>query len=421
MFRKHHPRSGARPGTLLIPPDAVPTRIRVVKYSRRTIVDEPARDVANLLGELSDDHVTWIDVQGFSDGTELEQIAKQFNIHPLAMEDIVNVPQRPKTESYPPQLLVITRHVSRVDGMDLRIGQLSMVIGPNFVLTFDDAYSDRLDVVRERLECPASRLRCNGADYLAYVILDTVVDEMYPVLSYFGERLEQLEQLVVERPDPKLLQQVNQIKNRLVNLRRSFWPQREAVRSLVLDETGLMSEMTRTFLRDTHDHCVQVSEVVEMYRETASGLLGLYMSAVAHRSNEVMKVLTIMSSIFVPLTFVAGIYGMNFEHMPELSFGWSYPAVWVLMLSIAVGMLLFFHRRGWIQVSRLTAAERDASAAGVETGGKRKGARASHQLRILDHDQSARATADASSVSQDPPASNDASSHSIRPRRRSAA
>lgn len=422
MFRKYHPRSGARPGTLLIPPGAPPTRIRVVKYSPDSLADDRAADVAGLHNELGGagggDHVVWIDVQGFGDGSELEQIARQFDIHPLAMEDIVNVPQRPKAEAHGAHLLVITRHADRVTGGSSQGGQLSIVVGPGYVLTFDDAYHDRLEAVRQRLESPSSRLRNHGADYLAYALLDTIVDEYYPVLSTYGERLEQLERFVVEKPDPRLLQEINMIKNRLVNLRRTFWPQQDAVRSLVLDETGLIGETARTFLRDTYDHCVQISEVVEMYRETATGLLNLYMSAVAHRSNEVMKVLTIMSSIFVPMTFVAGVYGMNFENMPELGFAWSYPAIWAVMLGSAAGMLWFFHRKGWIQVSRLLDAPDAETRDSVDGLAK---VPAGEQLRVLDHDQLLPGSATAAAEPVRGPAADETAGRVIQPRRRHAA
>lgn len=385
MFRKHHPRAGSRPGTLLIPPDAPDARIRVVQYQRESVTEMTVHDPARLRQLVRPEHVTWIDVQGFGDGEVLQQIAEQFGIHPLAMEDIVNVPQRPKTEYYGQQLLIIARQVLDAETGQVTIGQLSMVVGPGYVITFDDHHHDRLECVRQRIASPSARLRRNGADYLAYVLLDTIVDAWYPVLTSYGERLEALEDRVVSQPHPALLRQVNRLKNHLAELRRSIWPQRDAVRSLLADESGILTETSRTFLRDTYDHCVQISEAIETYRETATGLLNLYLSAVAHRSNEVMKVLTIMSSIFVPMTFVAGVYGMNFEHMPELQFAWSYPAVWGLMLATAGGMLWYFRWKGWIRMAKLSDWD-PAGEVNSRTSPPSENAR--RPFRVLEHDKS---------------------------------
>ena len=348
MFRKQHPEIGARPGTLVISSDALPSRIRVVQYSRDKVREERIRDVAALEGRIDSQSITWVDVQGLGSADAMQALARIFKIHPLAMEDVVNSPQRPKAEPYDQSLLVIFRAVQMCGPLQIELEQVSLIVGPNYVLTFHDRYDDVLDPVRRRIRRTGARLRQHGSDYLAYAILDTVLDAYYPAMEALGDQLAQLEDLVIERPEPRLLRQLNLAKNRLMNLRRSIWPQREALQSLVRDEHPLISEPVRVFLRDTTDHCVQTSEVVEMYRDMVTGLLNTYLSSVGHRSNEVMKVLTIMSSIFVPLTFVAGIYGMNFEHMPELQVRWAYPAVWLMMASMVLGMLTFFRRKGWI-------------------------------------------------------------------------
>ncbi len=383
MFSKRHPRAGARPGTLLISDDAATTRVRVVRYSRSGVTSETSSDVTNLRDSISPGEVTWIDVQGFADEDVLEDLAEQFEIHPLAMEDVVNVPQRPKSEPYAEHLLIIVRLAPRLDVEDAPANQLSMFIGRDYVITFQNRYSDQFDPVVQRIQCPTARLRENGTDYLAYAILDTAVDRYYPLLEVVGEQLETLERQVLSDPHPDMLRRINKIKNRLMNLRRILWPQREAVRSLLSDENELISEEVRTFLRDTYDHCIQIADVVEMYRELAAGLLTMYLSAVAHRSNEIMKVLTIMSSVFVPLTFVAGIYGMNFEHMPELGLSWSYPLVWCVMGTTAFGMLGFFYRKGWFHISRLP----DESPMPSQGTGAGSGSQPSMRIRILDRDQ----------------------------------
>jgi magnesium transporter len=355
MFRKQHPAAGARPGTLLIAADAPPPRIQAVRYNREVVHEETLQDLSRLSRPTSSSSVLWLDVQGFGDEKLLQIIARRFGIHPLAMEDVVNVPQRPKVEIYGDQLLIITRSLALPGRLQIEASQISIILGPNYVLTFQERYGDLLMPVRQRLARRSARLRRNGSDYLAYALLDTVVDATYPVMESLGEQLEELEREILNRPQPEILGRINRVKNQLVNLRRTIWPQRDTARALVQDDIGLISEDVRTFLRDTHDHCVQISEVVEMYRDIAAGLLNTYMSAVAHRSNEVMKVLTIMSSIFVPLTFIAGIYGMNFDNMPELGFRWAYPAVWLTMLAVACGMLGFFHQKGWIRILPLRA------------------------------------------------------------------
>ncbi len=384
MFRKHHPQPGSRPGTLLIAPDAPATRVRVVRYSRDSVVDQEISDISEVRLDAPKDEVTWIDVQGFGDEALLQQIAERFHIHPLAMEDVVNAPQRPKAELYSGQLLIIVRIVTMPTAMDVGVSQLGMIVGPQYVITFQDQYNDRFEPVLQRIARPTARLRQNGPSYLAYAILDTAVDAAYPVLESLGEQLEWLERQVIANPQPQLLSQVNRIRNRLVDVRRATWPQRDAVQALLVIDNDLIRDEVKVFLRDTYDHCVQTAEVIEMYRETASGLLNTYLSSVAHRSNEVMKVLTMMSSIFVPLTFIAGIYGMNFEHMPELSLTWMYPGVWCVMLATAAGMLWFFRRRGWISISRLNDAQHLDEAASPDLRNQPSPAA---RVRILEHDQ----------------------------------
>ena len=365
MFRKRHPETGACPGTLLIPHDAPPTSIRMLQFSADCATDHWVEDIERL--QTEPEQVTWIDVQGFGDESTLTAIAEKFDIHPLAMEDIVNVPQRPKVVSYPHQTLIIARAVTGTEDVNARATQVSLVVGHDYVITFRHELSNLFEPVRARIGNPATRLRKSGADYLAYVIIDTAIDSLYPVLARFGERLETIEEGILSNPQPTCLQSINATRNQLMQLRRTIWPLRDAVRSLIHEDSPLIGETSQAFLRDTHDHCEQIADVLEMYRDVATGLLNTYMSAVAHRSNEIMKVLTIISSIFVPMTFVAGVYGMNFEHMPELALSFSYPMVWVIMLTIAVTMLWYFHRKRWLSVSPLNAGNNDQQASGRES------------------------------------------------------
>ena len=349
LFKKRHPKVGARPGTLVIADDAPAPRIRMIRFDRDDVQEQNIDDPEELAVATEPGKVTWIDVQGFGDEAVIRAIGELFAIHPLAMEDVVNMPQRPKTETYDNQALIITRMVKMQGASAVDMEQVTLILGDHYVLTFQERYGDILDPIRQRIRTGKGRpIRRSGPAYLAYALVDTIVDGYYPVIEALGEHIEQLERVVMEDPSDEVLRELNRTKNMLVNLRRAVWPQREAVNSLIRDENPLISDEVRVFLRDTYDHCVQTAEVIEMYREMATGLMNTFLSSMANRTNEVMKVLTIMASVFIPLTFLAGIYGMNFEHMPELHVKWAYPLVWVTMFAVATGMLAYFYRKGWL-------------------------------------------------------------------------
>lgn len=305
-------------------------------------------DLNQLQEAFSENTVTWVDVQGLGDQKLLESMGEMFGLHALMLEDIVNVPQRAKVEAYDQQLLMIIKMVDSNPASLIEFEQVSIVLSGHFVITFQERYGDVLDPVRRRIRNTSGQLRKNGADYLAYAIADTIIDAYYHVLEVIGERLEVLEDEVIQRPTPELLQELNRTRNRLTNLRRGMRPQREALNQIIRGDFAFLSDNVRMYFRDTYDHCVQTTEVVEMYREMMSGLMNTYLSAVANRTNDVMKVLTIVSTIFIPLTFLAGIYGMNFEHMPELHFRWGYPLVWFAMLGTSGLMVWYFRQLGWL-------------------------------------------------------------------------
>jgi magnesium transporter len=225
---------------------------------------------------------------------------------------------------------------------------VSLVLGRRFLLTFQERLGDVLDPVRERIRQGIGPIRRAGPDYLAYAVIDAVIDGYYPILEQFGERLEALEDDVVLSPTPLLLRRIHHVKRELLDIRRAVWPQREAVSAVIRGDHELVGQEVRTYFRDVYDHCIQIMDVVETYRELAGGLMDVYLSSVSNRQNEVMKVLTVMASIFIPLTFLAGIYGMNFEHMPELHKRWAYPILLAVMAGVAGVMLLFFYRKGWL-------------------------------------------------------------------------
>ena len=378
QFRKRQPQIGARPGTLVIADDAPRPRIHLIRFSEHEVHECDVDSVDELTGAIEPGKVAWIDVHVFSDEAVLRELGELFSIHPLAMEDVVNVPQRPKTELYDGQILIVTRMVRTTDAELLDLEQVTLVLGENYVLSFQERYGDVLDPVRQRIRHgQGRRIRTQGPSYLAYAIVDTIIDAYYPVIEKLGDHLEQLETAIMETPTNELLRELTRTKNLLVNLRRAVWPQREAVNALIREETELIGEEVRVFLRDTYDHCLQTAEAIEVYRDMTTGLMNTYLSSIANRTNDVMKVLTIMASVFIPLTFLAGIYGMNFEHMPELHVKWAYPLVWLTMLAVGGGMLAAFWRKGWISLDDIglggwrrkrAVAARDTAAASESRG-----------------------------------------------------
>ncbi len=348
MFHKENPPAGSRPGTLAIPPGSPPPEIYVVEYSAESVRQRQVEDVEELAKLRRNGVRTWVDVRGLGDEAVLYRLGELFGLHPLALEDAVNVPQRAKTEVYEHQQVVIARIPALDDDGRVQVPQVCLVIGPHYLLTFQERYFGFFEPVRERLRVGIGPIRRSGPDYLAYALVDTLIDRYFPIAERLAHELEELEDRVVENPEPEDLASIHRIRRQLSVIRRVGWPQREAIRSLVRDETPFVSDAVRVFLRDTESHIAQIMELVDSSREMAVGLTDIYLSTVSHRTNEVMKVLTLMASIFIPLTFVAGIYGMNFEYMPELQSPRAYPLVLVIMVTVAAGMVLYFRRRGWL-------------------------------------------------------------------------
>jgi magnesium transporter len=348
LFRKRHPPVGARPGTLVVTESDLRPRMSVVCYDGEGVEEAAIATVAELDRYLVPGRVVWLDVQGLGDEQLLRTLGDRLQLHPLALEDVVNVPQRPKIEEYAEQLFVITRMARLVGASGLDVEQVAIVIGSTWVLSFQEHYGDILDPVRVRIREGKGPLRHAGPDYLAYALLDTIVDGYFPVMEELGERVARLESRIMTRPHPTCVDRINEVKSVLDTLRRGIWPQREALNRLPREPTRFLSDQVRLYLRDTTDHCAQLVDAVDSHRDLVNGLMNTYLSVMSHRTNEVMKVLTIMASIFIPLTFLAGIYGMNFERMPELHSVWGYPVALTVMVLSAGGMLLWFRRRGWL-------------------------------------------------------------------------
>lgn len=353
VSRKIHPPTGAQPGTLIISAEAQCPKIHAITYSPDKLHEQDVTDVASLRDLLDENTVTWIDIQGLGDEQILRAIGEAFNLHPLVLEDIVNVPHRPKVDLFEKHLFLIARMaLIKESGIDRE--QLSIIVGKNFILTFQERYGDVFDCVRTRIRQGGPILRSSGAEYLAYTLLDAVIDGYYPIIETFGDQLEQIEEGMLTRPQPLAVQRVHAIKRELLAIRRAIWPMREVVNTLLRDENPFITKKVDVQLRDCYDHCVQIIDTIETYRELSGSLMEFYLSSVANRQNEVMKTLTMMATIFIPLSFIAGVYGMNFEHMPELHYPWAYPILLAVMATLAIVMLIGFYRKGWLSSGHTT-------------------------------------------------------------------
>lgn len=357
LFDYAYEQPGSMPGTLTIEEDAEIPNIVLIDYN-----DARANRLSNLTPEacaeyLDTDSVSWVDVKGLGSEEILQRLGQVFKLHPLVLEDIVNVPQRPKIEDYPEQLVIITQMVlPKTTGEGFWLEQVSLVVGKNYLLTVQEqAERDCFKPVRRRIRFKKGNIRSQGTDYLAYTLWDSIIDGFFPILEIYGEKIEDLEDEVIFNPSNQCLAKIYQIKRELLALRRAIWPQRNALNTLIRDGSDVIDPDILVFLRDCYDHTVQIIDIIETYRELASSLTDIYLSAISNKMNEVMKLLTVISTIFIPLTFIAGIYGMNFDpedspwNMPELNWYWGYVFCWGLMIAIAAALVYFFWRRGWFE------------------------------------------------------------------------
>ena len=293
--------------------------------------------------------VTWINVDGLHQVEILEKLGECYGLHPLVLEDILNTDQRPKMEDYGEYIYIVLKMLDQNNkSNEIVTEQISLILGPNFVFSFQEREGDVFDPIRERIRNGKGRIRKMGADYLAYALLDSIVDNYFIILEKLGEKIEFLEEELVTRPIPETLQTIHHLKREMIFLRKAVWPLREVIGGLERGESSLVKETTRIYLRDVYDHTIQVIDTIETFRDMVSGMLDIYLSSVSNRLNAVMKVLTIIATIFMPLTFIAGIYGMNFKYMPELEWRWGYPAVWFAVVLIGVSMLIYFKRKRWL-------------------------------------------------------------------------
>jgi magnesium transporter len=288
----------------------------------------------------------WVDVTGSQDQATLQRLGEQFQLHPLALEDVLNRGQRPKFNRYDDHVFVVIRHMSLDESV--QAGQVSLFLGHGFVISVHDDPPELFEAVRERLRHRSSRIRRHAADYLAYALVDTVVDLFFPLLEEYGERIEALEDELIDDPGRETLYRIHEIKRDFMLLRRAAWPHREVVSRMERAETPLIGKDTRIYLRDCYEHAVQIMDTIENDRDLVTSMLDVYLSSVSNRTNEVMKVLTVMASVFIPATFLAGVYGMNFQNMPELRWGWGYASFWIVVSVLAAGMLSLFRFKRWL-------------------------------------------------------------------------
>lgn len=356
VFVRRSAPPGTPPGTLVAAPEAPRPEIHVIAYGPGDFVEADVTDLRSLRAYTDKWPVTWINVDGLGDAKTIETLGEIFGLHRLALEDVLNVHQRPKVDEYEDRVFLVSR-MMRFTG-ELETEQISLFLGPNFVITFQEGLpGDCFEVIRQHVRAKVGRVRQAGADYLLYCLLDAIVDHYFPVLEEYGERLERMETEVIANPTPNTIHRLHAIKRHLLDLRRILWPMREALQVVLRDTGALFTAETRLHVRDCYDHLVQVVELTEIYRELAMSLTDVYLSSVSNRMNEVMKVLTIIATIFMPLSFLAGLYGMNFStdaspfNMPELKWYLGYPFALCMMALVAMGLLFFFHRKGWLAPS----------------------------------------------------------------------
>ncbi|MBI1367699.1 MAG: magnesium/cobalt transporter CorA [Planctomycetes bacterium] len=351
--RRPRPKPGSAPGIesmpdVNTPPEPGRILIQCIDYGPHRIEKIDVTDIDAFLETPRPEWaaVRWINIDGLHPYV-VNRVQKKFNLHLLAAEDVMHVPQRPKAEDYDNELFLIARMLTMTDG-HLVAEQISMFYQKHLLISFQETHGDIWDPIRERMASTTSRLRTSGASFLMYALLDALVDFCFPILETFGDHLEDLELRVTENPTPELLHEVHAIKRELVMLRRVMWPMREMMANLQREDHACIPNAVRPYMRDVYDHTIQIIDVIETYREMGAGLTDLYMSAVSNRMNEVMKVLTIMATLFIPITFIAGVYGMNFDNMPELHTQYGYYGVWVVFVVITAGLLIYFRRKKWI-------------------------------------------------------------------------
>ncbi len=357
LIKKLSKKIGMRPGTLVFvgEPRTEEVKITVMDYDEKNLVEKEVASVEECFEFKDSSTITWINVSGVHDTSIVERLGEQFEIHPLVLEDILNTGQRPKLEETRDNFFIVLKmiYIDEHSGRFMS-EQVSLIFGKDYVISFQERDGDVFDHVRERIRKTTPRVRFMGSDYLAYALVDAVVDHYFVVLETLGEQIEEMEDILIGDPAPENLEQIHDMKRELIMMRKRIWPLREVVGALERSESKLIHDFTDPYIRDLYEHVIQVIDTVETFRDMVSGLIDMYLSSVSNKMNEVMKVLTIIATIFIPLGFLAGVYGMNFDpdagrfNMPELGFPYGYISFWILALLIGGGLFFFFKRKRWL-------------------------------------------------------------------------
>ncbi len=348
--KKRSAKSGLPPGALVHIGERHAERAKILlcEYDESRYEEKAINNLEGLKTPGDLQTVTWVHIDGLQDVHLLERMGACFGLHPLILEDILNTDQRPKLEDRGDYLYVVLKRFHRAGNGVLVSEQVSIVLGSNYMISLQEQEGDLLDPIRERLRNDRGRLRRGGPDRLAHAILDGIVDGYFTILDHFGDEIEILEEELMGRPTSATLRAIQILRGKMILLRKSVWPLREVIGSLGRSDSPLIRESSLLYFRDISDHTVQVIDTIETYRDLLSGMLDIYLSSISNRMNEIMKVLTVIATVFMPLTFLAGVYGMNFKYMPELEWPWSYFVLWGVMIAVAAIMLLFFRRKKWL-------------------------------------------------------------------------
>jgi len=324
------------------------TQMNFICYDEKNFEEFKIENVNTLKDLFKEKQVNWVDIVGTKNLDIIKSIGENFNIHPLIVEDIYSADQRLKIDYFPDYAFIVVKAVNYIKGEIFELEQINIIFGKNFVFSFQEFLPNQFEQIFERIKQAKGRVRKFGADYLVYVLLDILVDNYFTIMEDFSERIDELQEILIENPSPKVLQEIYELKKDLIKIRKAAWPLREVVSQISKIGAEFFNESTNIYFRDVYDHVIQIIDTLETYRDMLSGMVDIFMSSVSNKMNEIMKVLTIIATIFIPLTFIAGVYGMNFQFMPELAWKWGYFLIMCLMIVIGIGMIIFFRRKKWL-------------------------------------------------------------------------
>jgi magnesium transporter len=351
LIKQRSKKAGLSPGTLVHIGEkrAEKTRIRIIEYDEKNFQEREVTGIEECFPLKDAPNLTWINIDGIHQAEIIETLGKHFGLHPLLQEDILNTDQRPKVEDHDDHLFIVLKMLHYDDKkQEVIIEQVSIILGSQFAISLHEGDGDIFSLIQARIRNKIGRHRKMGADYLAYTLVDAIVDQYFIVLEKLGERIELIEEALVTNPTQETIKEIHTLKRELIFLRKSVWPLREVVNTLEREEPPLIHASVAPYLRDVYDHTIQVIDTIETFRDMVSGMLDIYLSSVSNKMNEVMKVLTVIATIFIPLTFIVGVYGMNFKYMPELEWSWGYFVIWGFMIVVALGMLTYFWKKKWL-------------------------------------------------------------------------